>query len=220
MASIEQLLNAFTYRSLSPTLLDPAHTALVLVDVQVDFAAPDGLMGKRGLPLQSVDAAVERMRELLTAARTAGVKVAFVRVVTRPGTDSENFVALMRGLHFPLADVMPGIEGTPGAEYYKLIPEPGEADIRKPWFDSFHETDLDTVLRGWETNTLVIAGVTTDCCVGMTVRAAFHRGYRVVLPTDASACYDEQMHHSALPSLIYTAMLTDSSTVISAWTSR
>ena len=32
----------------------PPHTALCIIDYQVDFASPDGLLGKAGIPMEPV----------------------------------------------------------------------------------------------------------------------------------------------------------------------
>ena len=69
-------------------MIDPRRTALVIVDVQVDFGAPDGLYGKVGCDLSRVEPAIDRMIELHDAARQAGVFTVFVRLETSPETDS------------------------------------------------------------------------------------------------------------------------------------
>ena len=42
-------------------MIDPRRTALVIVDVQVDFGAPDGLYGKVGCDLSRVEPAIDRV---------------------------------------------------------------------------------------------------------------------------------------------------------------
>ncbi|MFD2137034.1 isochorismatase family protein [Novosphingobium resinovorum] len=68
-------------------MIAPARTALIVVDVQVDFAAPEGLIGRFGIDLAPAEAAIDRIETLIAAARTAGATVAFMRVMTRPETD-------------------------------------------------------------------------------------------------------------------------------------
>src|SRR5260370_40693072 len=69
-------------------MIDPKRTALVIIDVQRDFGAPDGLYGKVGCDLSRVEPAVDRMIELHDAAHRAGVFTVFVRLETGPDTDS------------------------------------------------------------------------------------------------------------------------------------
>jgi ureidoacrylate peracid hydrolase len=61
----------------------PARTALLLVDMQVDFAAPDGAMGKAGMNLSTIAPAIRHAERLADAARAAGVPCLFVRLITR-----------------------------------------------------------------------------------------------------------------------------------------
>src|SRR5260370_7174932 len=69
-------------------MIDPKRTALVIIDVQVDLGAPDGLYGKVGCDLSRVEPAIDHMIELHDAARRAGVFTVFVRLETGPATDS------------------------------------------------------------------------------------------------------------------------------------
>lgn len=55
--------------------MDPRHTALVLVDMQRDFVAPDGLFGTLGIDLSMYDETLPRLAGLLAAARHRGVAV-------------------------------------------------------------------------------------------------------------------------------------------------
>ena len=56
-------------------IVDPRHTALVLVDMQRDFVAPDGLFGALGIDLSMYDETLPRLAGLLGAARHHGVAV-------------------------------------------------------------------------------------------------------------------------------------------------
>jgi len=66
----------------------PARTALVIIDMQVDFAAPEGRLGQWGVDLSTVPPALEKAQALAEAARKAGAPVVFVGLFTRPETDS------------------------------------------------------------------------------------------------------------------------------------
>jgi hypothetical protein len=52
-------------------MLDAARTALVVIDIQDDFAAPDGAMGRLGLDLSAVPSTLERIHATIAAARPA-----------------------------------------------------------------------------------------------------------------------------------------------------
>ncbi|MGC6400279.1 cysteine hydrolase family protein [Sphingomonas sp. FW199] len=198
-------------------MLDPATTALVVVDVQTDFASPHGLLGRVGVDLSSVPPALANIQALIAAARTAGATIAFMRVVTRPETDSDALKTLMLRKGMPGGEAICRIEDG-GADYFGVTPEPGDVEIDKLLYDSFHGTDLDAQLRARGVETLVMTGFSTDCCVDQTARAAFHHGYHVFIVSDATAAYDPTLHASALTILHKNcALLVTASNVLRAW---
>ncbi|WP_448658433.1 cysteine hydrolase family protein [Sphingomonas sp. CJ99] len=198
-------------------MLDPATTALIVVDVQTDFASPDGLLGRVGVDLSSVPPALARIQALIAAARAAGATIAFMRVVTRPETDSDALKTLMVRKGMPGGEAICRIEDG-GADYFGVAPEPGDIEIDKLLYNSFHGTDLDDQLRARGIDTLVMTGFSTDCCVDQTARAAFHFGYHVFIVSDATAAYDPALHASAL-NILYKncALLVTADDVLSAW---
>lgn len=178
-------------------MIDPATTALVVVDIQVDFAAPHGLLGRHGVDLSLAEAAIDNCEKLVAAARCAGATVAWMRVVTSPATDTRALKTLMARRGQPGGEAICRLEGG-GADYYRIFPEPGDIEIAKLLYDSFHGTDLDAQLRARGIGTLVICGLSTDCCVDQTARSAFHHDYDVFLVSDASAAYEPGLHEGSL----------------------
>ncbi|WP_157216332.1 cysteine hydrolase family protein [Flavisphingomonas formosensis] len=203
-------------QAIAPMIV-PEKTALIVVDIQTDFASPAGLLGRHGVDMSVAEPALDNIDRLIAAARKAGAEVAFMRVVTSPETDSNALKTLYerRG--------MPGGQGIcrtddGGADYYRVKPEPGDIEIEKLMFDSFHGTDLDEQLRGRGIETLVITGISTDCCVDSTARAAFHRDYHVFVVSDACAAFGDDLHYGALNALQKNvAFLVTSDAVIGAW---
>lgn len=198
-------------------MLRPERTALVVVDVQTDFAAPFGLLGRVGVDLSSVPPALANIQALIAAARVSGATLAFMRVVTRPETDSTALKTLMARKGTPGGEAICRAEDG-GADYYAVAPEPGDIEIEKRMFDSFHGTDLDAQLRERGIETLVMSGFSTDCCVDETARAAFHLDYHVFVVSDACAAYDDALHWGALNVLHKNcALLVRSADVVAAW---
>lgn len=198
-------------------MLPPAATALVVVDIQTDFAAPFGLIGRHGGDLGPAEAAIDRIEALIAAARKAGVTVAFMRVVTREETDSDALKTLYARKGMPGGQAICRIEDG-GADYYRVAPVAGDIEIEKLLFDSFHGTDLDAQLRARGVETVVMTGLSTDCCVDQTARSAFHHGYNVFAVTDACAAYEPGLHDSTMNILQKNcALLATSDAVIEAW---
>ena len=67
---------------LRPEWIAPRRTALLVIDLQVDFAAPEGARARTGADMNPVQAAVEKIAGLVEAARTADVPCIFTRAVT------------------------------------------------------------------------------------------------------------------------------------------
>lgn len=65
---------------------------------------------------------------------------------------------------------------------------------------------------------MVLAGLTTECCVDSTARDAFNHDFHVFIPVDACAAYEPALHAAALRMLeLNTAILTDTEAVAAAW---
>jgi nicotinamidase-related amidase len=201
-----------------PAMLDPARTALVIIDVQQDFTGPRGAMARIGLDLSGVEAAIDRIEALIAAARGVGAQVAFARVMSSEATDSAALKLLNARKGRPPGAIAICREGAEGSAYYRLAPEAGDIEVLKRLFDSFHGADLDAQLRARGVETLVITGFTTDCCVDATARAAFHRDFNVFVVSDACDAYDPDLHLGALRALQKNvALLTATADVLAAW---
>ena len=200
------------------TMVDPKTTALVVVDAQEDFIGPDGAMARVGVDLSSVPPALAKVQELIAAARKAGATVAFMRVVTTPDTDSQALKNFYTRRGFPLEAIGICRDGTSGADYYGVTPEPGDIEIEKVLFSSFYGTDLEDQLRARGIDTLVMTGFTTDCCVDATSRDAFHRNFNVFLVDDACTAYPASLHDTAKIAIVKNvAILTQADDVLAAW---
>ena len=170
--------------------------ALILIDLQVDFGAPDGAMGRQGRDVTAAQAALVKAQALTQAARTAGVPVIFVQLI---------------------GDQL-CVAGTRGADFIGPQPQAGEHIVTKSRFCAFAGTDLATHLRAQGIGMVVLAGLTTECCVASTAWAAFEEGFKVVIAADACAAYEEDLHHVTLKALsLSEAGIADSAAIAAGW---
>ena len=197
----------------------PDRTALVIVDMQVDFASPEGLSGQWGLDLSTVPPALAAADRLAASARAAGVPVVFVGLFTTPETDSDAWDERMRRLgNDPEAGPALCRAGAPGSDFVGPQPAPDELVFRKTRYSPFWDTDIDKQLEVLDVDTLVIAGLTTECCVADTAKDAFNHDYHVFIAVDACAAYEPDLHAGALKMLaLNTAILTDMASVAAVW---
>ncbi|CAN5305384.1 cysteine hydrolase [soil metagenome] len=198
--------------------ITPSRTAVVIIDMQVDFASPDGALGGF-IDMSLVEPALAAAEKLATDARAAGVRVVFVGLHTTPETDSAAWNERMRRRGGdPDVDAALCRTGELGSEFYGPKPLPGELVVPKTRYSGFAGTDLDVQLTRLGVDTLVVAGLTTECCVDSTVRDAFSLDYHVFVAADACAAYEMDIHEASLKVMeLNSAILTDTAAVALAW---
>ncbi len=195
----------------------PSRTALLLVDCQVDFASPEGIMAQQGYDMTAPMAAIRNAAALADAARKAGVACLFARLVTRPG-DETPVLKEWKSRRGQGDDPLLCREGSKGAEFIGVAPLGGEAVFSKSRYNAFAGTGLDAHLKALKRDTLVIAGLTTECCVDSTARDAFERDYHVFIASDAVAAYEPDLHQGALKALeLNCALLATGADIQAAW---
>lgn len=194
----------------------PADTVLLVIDVQVDFVAPEGVCAQGGADVSAMPDAIARIEQALRAARACGMTVCFVRLETSPQGDSPAMVRHMARRGMPGGEALCRA-GTCGADYWRVRPAAGEREIVKSRYDAFLETGLDALLRRLGTRTVVLTGVSTDCCVDATARGAFQRDYDVLVLADACAAGTRDDHEAALGALYrYAATICDTASFVAA----
>src|SRR5690349_17706971 len=177
----------------------PQRTALLVIDCQVDFGGRDGEMARRGADMTAPLAALEKARVLVDAARSAGVGVVFVRLITNPAAESY----VIREARARQGEDGPDlcVEGTHGADFVGPQPLPNETIISKSRYSAFVHTGLAEQLHALGVDTLVLAGLTTECCVASTAWDGFERDFHVFIAADACAAYEPDLHSHALKAL-------------------
>jgi nicotinamidase-related amidase len=186
-------------------LVDPAHTALLLIDMQRDFVEDGGAFAALGLDLSMYRESIPRLARLLAAARHASILVIHVQNTTLPGRISDSPAQLRFNLRMhggkrrDDAPLRYSVEGTPGYEIVKdLAPAAGEIVVRKHRSSAFWGTDLELLLRSNGIKSVVIGGCTTEGCVESTARDAMFNDLYVVIAADCVASDDREQHHASL----------------------
>lgn len=164
--------------------IDRSRTALLIMDYQNDIV--NFLPEKDRMPL------LEKASIILKESRRAGLPVIYVVVRFRDGYPEIN----------PQNRMFSGLkksgwlrEGTPGAEIHtKVAPEPGDIVVTKRRVGAFSTTDLETILRAKNIDTLAMFGIATSGVVLSTVRWAADMDYQLVVIVDACADRNEEVH--------------------------
>jgi nicotinamidase-related amidase len=176
--------------------LDPLSTALVVVDMQVDFVSPKGK-----LCVPEAKKTIPAIRLLIDRARKAKVTIIFTQDWHR--ADDPEFI------------IWPShaVGGTRGARVIpQLKPLPKDYFIPKRTYDAFFGTDLDILLRQKGIRNLVITGTVANICVLHTAGSARLRGYKIFVPADAISALNPFDQAAALRqvSFLYQGTITRS----------
>ncbi len=200
----------------------PDRTAVVVIDIQVDFASSDGVLGQAGVDMGVVAPAVATAERLVAAARAEGAPVVFVGLRTAAALDSPAWRERSRRRGSAASeDSAICRAGHRGADFVGPLPRPGELVIDKIRYSGFFGTNLHAGLMALGVDTLVVCGLTTECCIDSTVRDAFHLDYHVFIATDACAAYEPEVHQASLKNLeLNCAILVTVDEVEAAWAER
>lgn len=174
-------------------------TAVIIIDCQVDFGARDGEMARRGADMTAPQAALEKATALVDAARQAGVPIVFVRLLTHPGGENKTAREAKQRHHDDEPDLC--VEGTRGADFVGPQPQAGDMIVSKTHFSAFARTGLADQLHAQGVDTLVLAGLTTECCVASSAWDGFEHDFHIFIAEDACAAYEEELHSYALKAL-------------------
>ena len=183
---------------------DPAHLALIVIDMQRDFIEPGGFGATLGNDVSLLKKIVPTVGRLIDAFRIAGLPIVHTRECHKPDLSDRPPAKLLRGKpSLRIGD--PGsigrilIAGEPGADIVpELAPRPGEIVLDKPGKGAFYATPLGEILAERGIMHLVFAGVTTEVCVQTTMRDANDRGFECLLAEDATESYFPEFKKAAV----------------------
>jgi ureidoacrylate peracid hydrolase len=180
--------------------IDPARTAVIVVDMQNDFGSEGGMFALAGIDISGIKAVVPTVAKVLAAARRAGIVIVYLKMAMRPDLsdagppDSAHF---QRHKRMRVGETTKAPDGTPSRILIRdtwntdivpeLTPEPGDLTVYKNRYSGFFETELDAILKSRSIRTLVFTGCTTSVCVESTLRDAMFRDYACLLLEDCAS---------------------------------
>jgi nicotinamidase-related amidase len=181
--------------------MDPARTALLIMDVQT------GIVDQLGS-----SELVDRLAGAADAARAAGVRVIYVVIGFREGypevsPSNRSFSQLSGSGQFT---------GGPGSEVHELVaPRAGELTVTKKRVSAFAGSDLEVILRAGGYQSLVLTGIATSGVVLSTLRQAADLDFELAVLADGCADRDPEVHR-VLTEKVFPRQATVTS--IAEWT--
>jgi len=183
---------------------DKGSIALIVIDMQRDFAEPGGFGESLGNDVSRITAIVPAVSALIAGFRGAGLPVIHTMECHRPDLSdcppakrNRGTPSLRIGDKGPMGRIL--IAGEPGTAILDAVaPRPGEIVIEKPGKGAFYATELGEKLKGLGIRQLVFAGVTTEVCVQTSMREANDRGYDCILAEDATESYFPEFKTAAI----------------------
>ena len=191
-----------------PFQFDPAHTALLMIDMQRDFLEPGGFGALLGNDVSQLGDVALKCGELLAWARASSLLIVHTQEAhARDLSDCPPSKRARGGLVCGIGDVGPLgrvlVEGEPGSDFVDACrPLPGETVLRKPGKGAFYATGLEHQLRCRSITHLLFAGVTTEVCVQTSMREANDRGFECLLVEDCTASYFPEFKRATIEMLV------------------
>jgi ureidoacrylate peracid hydrolase len=175
--------------------------AFVVVDMQNDYCHPNGTYPRHGLSCFSLDETVPAIASFAVRCRKQGIPIIHLRMAWN--VDSSNYpidAGLIVEQSRPFLRHEGLRRGTWGAELLDDMP-PGDYVIEKTRYSGYHNTGLESLLRGLGIDTVILAGVVTNVCVEATARDGFHRDFRFVVLRDCVSAFNRELHEVSLKTM-------------------
>ena len=217
MTDHEKIQEMVRQKDQAPLTLDPAKSALLIIDVQRYFARPDYPFAQvlNKLAPGATDGYFKRVgatvlpniKRLQECFRLHHLPVIFCGAgcYLPDGRDLPEWLRGFDelGLRLLGSRVSPPV-GDPSWQFEDTVaPLPGEMVLNKSSSGPLASTKLDQILHNMGINSLVVCGLTTAVCVTQTAREVADRGFRVLVAEDACTEMSEEMHHAALFAFSY-----------------
>lgn len=188
-----------------PFTMTLERTALLVIDMQNDFCTEGGWADQMGLAVRHTQQPIKPLQTLLAGLRQTPVTIIHTREGHRPDLSDCPPHKLERSRR-QCAEI--GSEGPMGRFLTRsskshdfvdeLQPLPSEIVLDKPGKGAFVATDLDLILRQRGIQSLLLTGVTTECCVHTTLRTANDLGYKCLLLEDCCASLVPEFHRTSV----------------------
>jgi len=179
--------------------LDLSKTAVIVVDMQNDFGSKNGMFDRAGFDISIVQRAIPPTVKVLAAARSADIKIVYLKMGFRPNLSDMGRPGSPNRAHLHHIGVGTSMLAPNGTQSRILVrdtwnteivdelrPHSSDIVLYKNHYSGFFQTNLDKQLRRLGIQFIIFTGCTTSVCVESTLRDAMFRDYSPILLSDCS----------------------------------
>jgi gluconolactonase len=177
--------------------LDPGRAVLIIQDMQNDVMMDGGAWAETGAPEHAKEQnAVENVKRLAEACRAVGIPVIHVHYIVEEGAPG---LKLNAGLFQGVKDTGGLVRGSWGAAPAEgLEPQDGDFIVEKMRMNAWEGTRLESLLKGFGRDTIIVTGAWTNMSVEHTARTGADKGYYMFVPEDGCATMNADWHNASI----------------------
>jgi gluconolactonase len=177
--------------------LDPDRCVLIIQDLQNDVMMDGGAFAETGAPQHAKEQnVVENVKNLAESCRRLGIPVLHVHYIVEDGAPGLKVNApLFQGVK----DANALVRGTWGAAPAEgLEPQDGDFVVEKMRMNAWEGTRLESLLKGFGRDTIIVTGAWTNMSVEHTSRTGADKGYYMVVPEDGCSTMNADWHNASI----------------------
>jgi len=177
--------------------VDPGRAVLIIQDMQNDVMMEGGVWADTGAPEHAKEQnVVENIRKLADGCRAAGIPVLHVHYIVEEGAPGHKLNApLFQGVK-ETGGLVRGSWGAAPAE--GLEPQEGDFVVEKMRMNAWEGTRLETLLKGFGRDTVIVTGAWTNMSVEHTARTGADKGYYMIVPEDCCSTMNADWHNASI----------------------
>jgi len=177
--------------------VDPGRAVLLIQDMQNDVMGDGGAWAETGAPEHAKEQnVVANIKGLAEACRAAGVPVIHVHYIVEDGAPG---LKLNAGLFQGVKETGGLVRGSWGAAPAEgLEPQEGDFIVEKMRMNAWEGTRLESLLKGFGRDTVIVTGAWTNMSVEHTARTGADKGYYMIVPEDGCSTMNAEWHNASI----------------------